>query len=165
MHLPKLFMILWIEVLNEQLCCWIIDLQKSARSIYRGIMTKPHPWSSNCCIQESASRHQGQPRIGWKTMAGIQKVELPEILTKPKRSNWLSWIRLSICNWPDAKPLFHSRPFATIGNAVSLNHMFADTVNRETLYGKYIFNTTQSMAEKWIWSTTVKKICIEGETS
>ncbi|WP_252360071.1 arginine deiminase family protein, partial [Acinetobacter baumannii] len=34
---------------------------------------------------------------------------------------------------------FTRDPFATIGNAVSLNHMFADTRNRETLYGKYIF--------------------------
>ena len=34
---------------------------------------------------------------------------------------------------------FTRDPFATIGNAVSLNHMYADTRNRETLYGKYIF--------------------------
>jgi len=34
---------------------------------------------------------------------------------------------------------FTRDPFATIGNAVSLNHMYSDTRNRETLYGKYIF--------------------------
>ncbi len=28
--------------------------------------------------------------------------------------------------------LLHTRPFATIGNAASLNHMYADTRNRET---------------------------------
>ena len=49
-----------------------------------------------------------------KTMAGVQKVELPNLY-------------------------FTRDPFATIGNAVSLNHMYADTRNRETLYGKYIF--------------------------
>src|SRR5699024_6731553 len=31
-------------------------------------------------------------------------------------------------------------PFATIGNGVSINHMYAETRNRETLYGKYIFD-------------------------
>ncbi len=34
---------------------------------------------------------------------------------------------------------FTRDPFATIGNAVSLNHMYSETRNRETLYGKYIF--------------------------
>jgi len=34
---------------------------------------------------------------------------------------------------------FTRDPFATMANGVSLNHMYADTRNRETLYGKYIF--------------------------
>lgn len=34
---------------------------------------------------------------------------------------------------------FTRDPFATMGEGVSLNKMYADTRNRETLYGKYIF--------------------------
>ena len=34
---------------------------------------------------------------------------------------------------------FTRDPFATIGNGVSLNRMYATTRNRETIYGKYIF--------------------------
>ena len=74
-----------------------------------------------------------------KTMSGVQKVELPDI---PEESKGLTDLVES--NYPfaiDPMPnLYFTRdPFATIGNAVSLNHMYADTRNRETLYGKYIF--------------------------
>ena len=74
-----------------------------------------------------------------KTMAGVQKVELPDI---PEEGKGLTDLVES--NYPfaiDPMPnLYFTRdPFATIGNAVSLNHMYADTRNRETLYGKYIF--------------------------
>ena len=34
---------------------------------------------------------------------------------------------------------FTRDPFATIGNGVTINHMYSDTRNRETLYAKYIF--------------------------
>ena len=74
-----------------------------------------------------------------KTMSGVQKVELPDI---PEEGKGLTDLVES--NYPfaiDPMPnLYFTRdPFATIGNAVSLNHMYADTRNRETLYGKYIF--------------------------
>ena len=55
---------------------------------------------------------------------------------------------------------FTRDPFATIGNAVSLNHMYADTRNRETLYGNTSSNTTQFTVEKLNLSTTVKKILV-----
>lgn len=34
---------------------------------------------------------------------------------------------------------FTRDPFATMGNGVTVNHMYSDTRNRETLYGQYIF--------------------------
>lgn len=40
---------------------------------------------------------------------------------------------------PMANLYFTRDPFATMGNGVSVNHMYADTRNRETLYGHYIF--------------------------
>lgn len=35
---------------------------------------------------------------------------------------------------------FTRDPFATMANGVTLNHMYSETRNRETLYGKYIFD-------------------------
>ena len=41
---------------------------------------------------------------------------------------------------PPIPNLYFTRdPFACIGRGVSLNHMFTDTRNRETLFGKFIF--------------------------
>ncbi len=74
-----------------------------------------------------------------KTMAGVQKAELPD-LTEAERG----LTDLVESNYPfavDPMPnLYFTRdPFATMGHGVSLNHMYAETRNRETLYGKYIF--------------------------
>lgn len=72
-----------------------------------------------------------------KTMAGIQKVELPEITDKGLADLVESDYPFAIDPMPN---LYFTRdPFATIGNSVSLNRMYADTRNRETLYAKYIF--------------------------
>ncbi|MBJ8349852.1 arginine deiminase [Streptococcus zalophi] len=72
-----------------------------------------------------------------KTMAGIQKVELPEITDKGLADLVESDYPFAIDPMPN---LYFTRdPFATIGNSVSLNHMYSETRNRETLYAKYIF--------------------------
>lgn len=70
-----------------------------------------------------------------KTMEGFKKIEITQ------DSNDFDEL---LSNYPflvDPMPnLYFTRdPFATMGNGVSLNHMYADTRNRETLYGKYIF--------------------------
>ena len=74
-----------------------------------------------------------------KTMAGVQKVELPEIPEEAKGLTDLVESDYPFAIDPMPNLYFTRDPFATIGNAVSLNHMYADTRNRETLYGKYIF--------------------------
>ncbi|MGF3183135.1 arginine deiminase [Facklamia sp. P12934] len=71
-----------------------------------------------------------------KTMEGFKKSEIKH------ESNGFDEL---LSNYPflvDPMPnLYFTRdPFATMGNGVSLNHMYSDTRNRETLYGKYIFN-------------------------
>ena len=43
---------------------------------------------------------------------------------------------------------FTRDPFAFIGNGVSLNHMYSQTRNRETLYGKYILENHPDYAGK-----------------
>jgi arginine deiminase len=72
-----------------------------------------------------------------KTMAGINKHELPQLGKK-------SLSDLAEDDYPfvaDPMPnLYFTRdPFATIGEGVSLNKMYSVTRNRETLYADYIF--------------------------
>ncbi|WP_117275552.1 arginine deiminase [Streptococcus intermedius] len=74
-----------------------------------------------------------------RTMAGFQKAELPEISEEAKGLTDLVESDYPFAIDPMPNLYFTRDPFATIGNAVSLNHMYSDTRNRETLYGKYIF--------------------------
>ncbi|MBP2623306.1 arginine deiminase [Streptococcus oricebi] len=74
-----------------------------------------------------------------KTMAGFQKSELPEIPESQKGLTDLVESDYPFAVDPMPNLYFTRDPFATMGNAVSLNHMYADTRNRETIYGKYIF--------------------------
>ena len=72
-----------------------------------------------------------------KTMAGINKNELPKVAKK-------SLVDLAEEDYPfvtDPMPnLYFTRdPFASIGNGVSLNKMYSVTRNRETIYADYIF--------------------------
>ena len=83
-----------------------------------------------------------------KTMAGVQKAELPEIPDEAKGLTDLVESDYPFAIDPMPNLYFTRDPFATIGNAVSLNHMFADTRNRETLYGKYIFKYHPEYAGK-----------------
>ncbi|WEG72981.1 arginine deiminase [Vagococcus intermedius] len=72
-----------------------------------------------------------------KTMAGIQKVELPELKNKGLADMIESDYPFAIDPMPN---LYFTRdPFATMGHGVSLNKMYSVTRRRETLYGKYIF--------------------------
>ena len=83
-----------------------------------------------------------------KTMAGVQKAELPEIPDEAKGLTDLVESDYPFAIDPMPNLYFTRDPFATIGNAVSLNHMFAATRNRETLYGKYIFKYHPEYAGK-----------------
>lgn len=72
-----------------------------------------------------------------KTMEGFKKNEI-------KSESQDSLADLMESDYPflvDPMPnLYFTRdPFATMGNGVTVNHMYADTRNRETLYGHYIF--------------------------
>lgn len=76
-----------------------------------------------------------------KTMAGLTKaeVELPLVSSTTLDSlvNTESESDLIIDPMPN---LYFTRdPFAMIGNGVSINRMYSETRNRETIYGEYIF--------------------------
>ncbi|MEQ9810036.1 arginine deiminase [Streptococcus jiangjianxini] len=83
-----------------------------------------------------------------KTMAGVQKSELPEIPAEAKGLTDLVESDYPFAIDPMPNLYFTRDPFATIGNGVSLNHMFAETRNRETIYGKYIFTYHPTYAGK-----------------
>ena len=81
-----------------------------------------------------------------KTMAGINKNELPQLTNK-------SLSDLSDDEYPfvaDPMPnLYFTRdPFASIGNGVSLNKMYSVTRNRETIYADYIFKYHPDFKDK-----------------
>ncbi|WP_461203606.1 arginine deiminase [Enterococcus sp. N342-3-1-2] len=71
------------------------------------------------------------------TMAGLKKNEL----ALPQRLNLTSLVAENYPFLIDPMPnLYFTRdPFATIGNSVSMNRMYAPTRRRETLYGNQIF--------------------------
>ena len=72
-------------------------------------------------------------------MAGFKKLSFQKFLKLTKGLTDLVESDYPFAIDPMPNLYFTRDPFATIGNAVSLNHMYADTRNRETLYGKYIF--------------------------
>ncbi|RLK63690.1 arginine deiminase [Atopobacter sp. AH10] len=73
-----------------------------------------------------------------KTMAGIQKAELPELEEKNLSDMVDSDYPFAIDPMPN---LYFTRDnFASIGYGISLNRMYSVTRNREVIYAKYIFN-------------------------
>lgn len=83
-----------------------------------------------------------------KTMAGVQKSEIPAISEQEKGLTDLVESSYPFAIDPMPNLYFTRDPFATVGNAVSLNRMYAETRNRETIYGKYIFKYHPDYAGK-----------------
>lgn len=72
-----------------------------------------------------------------KTMEGFKKSELDICEGKNLADHIETDYPLLVDPMPN---LYFTRdPFATMGNGASLNHMYSETRNRETIYGKYIF--------------------------
>lgn len=57
---------------------------------------------------------------------------------------------------------FTRDPFAMIGNGVSINHMYSVTRNRETIYGKYIFENHPDYAGTPVYYDRASDFSIEG---
>lgn len=73
-----------------------------------------------------------------KTMEGFRKTEIEVEGGKSLSDLYETDYPFIVDPMPN---LYFTRdPFATMYNGVTLNHMFSDTRNRETLYGKYIFD-------------------------
>ena len=72
-----------------------------------------------------------------KTMAGINKNELP-VISKKSLSD-LAEDDYPFITDPMPNLYFTRDPFASIGSGISLNKMYSVTRNRETIYADYIF--------------------------
>ncbi|MCO8286988.1 arginine deiminase [Tetragenococcus halophilus] len=93
-----------------------------------------------------------------KTIAGIQKVELAGYTAESLSDMIESDYPFIIDPMPN---LYFTRDnFATIGNGISLNHMYSATRQRETIYGEYIFAYHPRFARK-----KVPKVYDRNETT
>lgn len=96
-----------------------------------------------------------------KTMAGIK-----DLAFKSKGDNPLTSLVQPKTNFvtdPIPNLYFTRDPFASIGNGVSLNHMYSVTRSRETIYGKYILKYHKDFAGKVPFHYTPKHpFSIEG---
>ena len=83
------------------------------------------------------SNYAGTKEMVMKTMAGINLQELPQKDTHLLVDMVSDRCKLVCAPMPN---LYFTRdPFAMIGNGVSINRMYSETRNRETIYGEYIF--------------------------
>lgn len=119
------------SLINEEVRTAFID-EYIAEANIRGRATKE-------AIRNMLMSIEDNQELIDKTMAGIQKSELPEISDEEKGLTDLVESDYPFAIDPMPNLYFTRDPFATIGAGVSLNHMFSETRNREALYGKYIF--------------------------
>lgn len=111
-------------------------------------------------IREDLLSYEDTFEMVLKTMEGYRKTEV-------KVSDSVSLADSISGDYPflvDPMPnLYFTRdPFATIGNGVSINHMYAETRNRETLYGKYIFTFHPEFMETETYYNRDAETRIEG---
>lgn len=89
-------------------------------------------------IREDLLNYDDTFEMVLKTMEGYTKTEV-EVSDSVSLADSISGDYPFLVD-PMPNLYFTRDPFATIGNGVSINHMYAETRNRETLYGKYIFD-------------------------
>ncbi|UUX32904.1 arginine deiminase [Fundicoccus culcitae] len=95
------------------------------------------PGSHYAKVKEYLMAYEDTFEMVLKTMAGFTKAEIKV----PHGNTLLDNINKDYPLLIDPMPsLYFTRdPFATIGNGVALNYMYSETRNRETIYGKYLF--------------------------
>jgi arginine deiminase len=87
-------------------------------------------------LYEQLNTIKDEKALVLKTMAGLGIQEL-DVEAHISLSNMLISSSRFILD-PVPNLYFTRDPFASIGNGVSLNHMYSNTRRRETIYGKYI---------------------------
>ncbi|MBZ6527437.1 arginine deiminase [Aerococcaceae bacterium DSM 111021] len=88
-------------------------------------------------VRDKLDNIEGSYELILKTMAGFRKDEVDV----EEGTTLLDTLEKDYPLLIDPMPsLYFTRdPFATIGQGISLNHMYSETRKRETIYGKYIF--------------------------
>jgi arginine deiminase len=96
-----------------------------------------------------------------QTMAGIKDYRLTGKKEHPLSS--LVQPKTTMITDPIPNLYFTRDPFASIGNGVTLNHMYSTTRRRETLYDNYVLQHHHSFGEKinFYYNPTLP-YCIEG---
>ncbi len=100
-----------------------------------------------------------------KTMAGFTRAELElPALFKNSLESYLGSTeeRDPLAVHPLPNLYFSRDPFATVGNGVCVNHMYAHTRNRETLYGEFIFRYHPEYKDVQRWYHRDAQYHIEG---
>ncbi|MBK5201862.1 MAG: arginine deiminase [Spirochaetaceae bacterium] len=96
-----------------------------------------------------------------RTMSGIKDYDLGGMVKHPLSK--LVQQKTRFVTDPIPNLYFTRDPFASIGNGVSLNHMYSVTRKRETLYDKYVLLFHQSFGEKInFYYDPSLPYCIEG---
>lgn len=96
-----------------------------------------------------------------KTMAGVS---FPEIESRA-RNSLSAYLHNNTHFILDPIPnLYFTRdPFAAVGHGVTLHHMYSETRNRETIYGRYILNYHPDFAGQVpFYYTPEEPFCLEG---
>ncbi|AJC12231.1 arginine deiminase [Berryella intestinalis] len=95
-----------------------------------------------------------------KTMTGITMSEIEY----DRHASLADYVADPTSMLVDPMPnLYFTRdPFAMIGNGVSINHMYSVTRNRETLYGKYIFEKHPDLTGTPVYYDRASHFAIEG---
>ncbi|MEG2201698.1 MAG: arginine deiminase [Raoultibacter sp.] len=95
-----------------------------------------------------------------KTMEGINLTELHTDASNSLVDLVSESSKMVVAPMPN---LYFTRdPFAMIGNGISLNRMYAETRNRETIYGEYIFANHPDFVETPLFYSRYNTFHIEG---
>ena len=97
-------------------------------------------------VYEFLNKIEDSKELIRKTMAGINKNELPQLTNRTLSD--LAHDEYPFIADPMPNLYFTRDPFASIGNGVSLNKMYSVTRNRETIYADYIFKYHPDFKDK-----------------
>ena len=113
-------------------------------------------------VKDYLSNIQDIDEFVLKLMSGVRKDI--EVQLKKDSLNYIINKNYPFIADPIPNLYFTRDPFATIGNGISLNHMYSTTRNRETLFAKYIFKYHPLFKQEDIpfWYDRIENNSIEG---
>ncbi|WP_230399425.1 arginine deiminase [Novisyntrophococcus fermenticellae] len=112
-------------------------------------------------LSELLNAIEDEKELVLKTMAGISMHELKETGHSPL-ANLVKHSGRFVMD-PIPNLYFTRDPFASIGNGVSLNHMYSKTRRRETIYGELILRHHPDFSEDMLfYYRRENPFCIEG---